>query len=49
MRFHRGEQMAKLRTIVRSLLTMQRVDKFHLTTSEKKVNSKGPFGNVSSL
>ena len=50
MRFHRGEQMAKLRTIFRSLVRMRRLDKFNLTTNEKKVNSgKRTVGRITSL
>jgi hypothetical protein len=32
MRFHRQEQMSKLRTILRSLLTFKKVDSFRLAT-----------------
>jgi glycosyltransferase involved in cell wall biosynthesis len=33
MRFHRGEQMRKLRTIVRSVLTLKRIDSFRVLPS----------------
>jgi len=50
MRFHRREQMAKLRTIVGSLVRMRRIDKFHLNTSEKKLDSsKDTIGRVAGL
>ena len=39
MRFHRQEQMAKLRAIVGSLARMRRIDKFHLSTSKTKLDS----------
>ena len=31
MRFHRREQMTKLKTIFRAILTLKKVDNFHLT------------------
>jgi Glycosyl transferase family 2 len=34
MHFHRQEQMAKLRTIIRSLIAFKKIDNFSLTTNE---------------
>jgi poly-beta-1,6-N-acetyl-D-glucosamine synthase len=36
MHFHRDEQLKKLRAIVRSLLTLKRIDNFHLTTEPQE-------------
>lgn len=32
IKFHRGEQMAKLKAILKSLLRFKRVENFHITT-----------------
>ena len=39
MRFHRREQMEKLRSICRAVLRFKKVDKFHLITEETKSRS----------
>ena len=35
MRFHRGEQMAKLRSILRSMLRLEKVSAFELNTTRQ--------------
>jgi biofilm PGA synthesis N-glycosyltransferase PgaC len=42
MRFHRREQMAKLRAIVSSLIRLKRVDKFHLGTGDESISDSQP-------
>jgi hypothetical protein len=44
MRFHRREQMATLKTILRSVFKLKKVDNFHLTTRDNQM----PLGGASS-
>jgi glycosyltransferase involved in cell wall biosynthesis len=46
MRFHRKEEMAKLRAIFRSLLRFRPVDSFRLTTERPRKRSGHPTSNI---